>query len=1788
MSQRTLTPPTNPHHSNPPPKKKQAEAEYSAAPGRLPYVNLRGDYLIGGLLAALSEGGDEPLEEVLAGMLLNAEPEASCAAARLLLASAPFYSDKAPPAPFHILREESAFERLIGWVGAEAPPATPAAGALRVFATGLMAVLLLERDVADYMVRTPIPFVLLKRLHAAPFAFYDNDGDDAGGGGGVPASVKGVTGPELARRGVQYGLACLTAMGEYQEMLTPFFQEETLGLDVVTQGLERPDLWCRLAAVELVSRLLAHKKFAMAFVQQARGVETIVALSVSPQAYQLHAALAMCLFGLASLANVMEEVCRLPPHTFHRLMAYAISLLRCPQEAAQKSVVLFFSMALAFRPVLQAFDAGDPMGGDGGSQSLYYGSQSQGGWSQSQELLDGGGGGGSSSLAITNNDGGSGGGLYCLLNLLRSGGVLSGAQGQHGAHGGPAVLSQRRGQLAHYTTLCLRHHLRVHLALLAAASSSSAEADAPPPPGAKRPRLNSQDLTAASTVPSSYFRPVEVDDAAADALLARVRSGALKLPPDWAPIHNLLHHRGLLVLLGVVAASNAAGAGSGARAGASETARFALDCLEMATLLPTALEDSCLVPVVDGRTGMQILLEAASGLAQRDADVMRGALRVLCNCVCPPGGVAALQQQQQQLQQQHPASRGPSPVPSAQQQQQRTAAGMGPEAAEDEKVRRAVRRDLRAKDGIKVLVALLRYRRCIHAADEVRALAARALLGLAQEAAIAQILEKMRLSLLLSEVVRAGPVLDQRGAVTAPGGAAGGVGPGDHYATLRAAAMQLIARITGRPASAVSHSDAMDPASWKLEKASIVARTPVTYDPQDLLLLIHHHLQAQGLHRAARVLEAEAGLPGVGSGAEDGGEGAAGSGGHGQGVGAVNDDAAAQVAASGVLSSASACAARIEAAGGGGKEGTGMDVVGAEGEEQPLARTTSLAMQSPELVAAPVKAGGGNGRRSGGGGGKATAAAAAGAKPHTPPAVATALTSPAGHGSKGITPGRGALKRSFADVVTSPTSATSVGAKQQSQQQQQQQQSQLAAAGALPALTVARRSSLDHVPRAGSGGGAASQGACTPASTATTSATVTTAGGGGGGGGGYVGAGAGLRRLSTSSALPHRTSRLFPAGLSLRRSGSSGYGLNLRAAASPAAAGAGAWPTATPSLLGLPSPFTTHKLVAPPSTVVVGGGGNGLGRRGGLAPAPATTLDKIVVQYLRRQHEQCPNPICALPPFSLTLPHRCPEPPPTGAAANVSRRLLQRQTLPPYGGYQGRNLTRSLVFSRFRPWRSYRDEAGRALTCTAFPHGAPGRLWAGNEDGTIHLFNVWTSEVERSWECHPFRVSSLATGPDAHRPLLLSCASEWDLEELHSETCLWGGRDLHAPLLRLPGLRAAVFDAAGTRLAGLLSDNAAQVYDAEVGTALRTLRLTDALGEGGSGVPLPRGAPSPVSPATGTAAGGARTPNVCFSRADGHLVLSDGVLWDVRSPASTVVHRFDRLSSGGGNFGAFHPNGHDALIDGTVWDLRTHGLRTMVPGVERCAFKFSACGEVIYAYRPGGPEAQAEEEAFGGRANKRGSGREATTCVQVLDAQDYHTIHVHETERRVLDVAVDDVDLYLSIVEGSATPVGPFLADDALCRLYEVGRRRPDEADSDLDDAHSSEDEDDDEWRDEEEEGSDSELDFDILNAQESAGEETDATGESGGGGGGGDDEEEDGSGIEGGDGESTGGEGSEVDESSADSASSGSESQSEEEDSGDDEAMALQWLLNQRGSDDSEEDDESYHGEDSDLDEQF
>lgn len=135
-----------------------------------------------------------------------------------------------------------------------------------------------------------------------------------------------------------------------------------------------------------------------------------------------------------------------------------------------------------------------------------------------------------------------------------------------------------------------------------------------------------------------------------------------------------------------------------------------------------------------------------------------------------------------------------------------------------------------------------------------------------------------------------------------------------------------------------------------------------------------------------------------------------------------------------------------------------------------------------------------------------------------------------------------------------------------------------------------------------------------------------------------------------------------------------------------------------------------------------GGGGGGSSSSGGFGGSSGvfgggsfadgstisgnTALDTIVTSFLRNQHERCPDPVCVLPPLSLSEPHRCPERTPAGAMGagappNVTKRVFARQAVPPVGGRGGARLQRAFVHSRFRRYRSIQDP-DHVITASTF------------------------------------------------------------------------------------------------------------------------------------------------------------------------------------------------------------------------------------------------------------------------------------------------------------------------------------------------------------------------------------------------------------------------------------------------------------------------------------------------------
>ncbi|KAL4564995.1 hypothetical protein LXL04_029076 [Taraxacum kok-saghyz] len=418
------------------------------------------------------------------------------------------------------------------------------------------------------------------------------------------------------------------------------------------------------------------------------------------------------------------------------------------------------------------------------------------------------------------------------------------------------------------------------------------------------------------------------------------------------------------------------------------------------------------------------------------------------------------------------------------------------------------------------------------------------------------------------------------------------------------------------------------------------------------------------------------------------------------------------------------------------------------------------------------------------------------------------------------------------------------------------------------------------------------------------------------------------------------------------------------------------------------------------------------------------TLDSIVVNYLKHQHRQCPAPITTLPPLSLLHPHVCPESKRSlDAPSNITARLNTREFRTMYGGIHGSRRDRQFVYSRFRPWRTCRDENGILLTCITFL-GDSSQIAAGSHSGELKVFDSNNNNMLESSPGHQFpltMVKSFISG-DTQTQLLLSSSSH--------DVRLWDAPSVSAgPKYSFDGIKAATFSHCGTMFAALsaeLSRREILVYDVQ--TCKSDLKLTD--------------------PSFSGSSKGHAYSQVHFSPSD-IMLLWNGVLWDRRVPGP--VHRFDQFTDYGG--GGFHPAGNEVIINSEVWDLRNFRLLRSVPSLDQTVITFNTRGDVIYAILRRNLEEVTS--AFHTRRVKH----PLFSAFRTIDAVNYSDVATCPVDRCVLDFATEPTDSFVGLVT----------MDDqdemySSARVYEIGRRRPTDDDSDPDDAESEEeDEDDDE-----------------------------------------------------------------------------------------------------------------------------
>ncbi|KAG9443968.1 hypothetical protein H6P81_015308 [Aristolochia fimbriata] len=568
----------------------------------------------------------------------------------------------------------------------------------------------------------------------------------------------------------RYCIQSLEILGEYMEALGPVLHEK--GVDVCLAVLQRHskhketlnDFKLLPEVLKLICALATHRQFAALFVDRG-GMQKLLAV---PRDSQTYTGLSLCLLTIGSLQGIMERICALPSHVVNQIVELALQLLECPQDQARKNAAVFFAAAFVFRAVLDSFDT-------------------QGGIKKMLNLLHG-----AASVRSGNNSGALG--SQSNVSTLRNDRL-------------PAeVMTASEKQIAYHTCVALRQYFRAHLLLLV---------------DSLRPNKNYRSVARNATSARAAYKPLNISNEAMEAIFLQIQRDR-KLGPafvraPWPVVDKFLESNGHVTLLELCQAPTV-------ERYLHDLAQYALGVLQIVTLVFRGRKKILDATLSNGRVGMAVILDVASGAGYVDSEVIQPALSLLVNLVCPPSSNSL---------------KPPSPA-----QGQQT--GL---AAQLEQGYRQAREAVRANNGIKVLLHLLHPRIVTPALDCLRALACGVLLGLARDETIAHILTKLQVGKKLSELIRDS------------GSQASGTEQGRWHSELAQVALELIGIVTnsGR-ASTLAASDAAAPTLRRIERAAIAAATPITYHSRELLLLMHEHLLASGLTNAAAALQKEAQL----------------------------------------------------------------------------------------------------------------------------------------------------------------------------------------------------------------------------------------------------------------------------------------------------------------------------------------------------------------------------------------------------------------------------------------------------------------------------------------------------------------------------------------------------------------------------------------------------------------------------------------------------------------------------------------------------------------------------------------------------------------------------------------------------------------------------------------------------------------------------------------------------------------------------------------------------------------
>ncbi|XP_076233650.1 lisH and WD40 domain-containing protein mahjong [Calliopsis andreniformis] len=294
----------------------------------------------------------------------------------------------------------------------------------------------------------------------------------------------------------------------------------------------------------------------------------------------------------------------------------------------------------------------------------------------------------------------------------------------------------------------------------------------------------------------------------------------------WPPVEELYRLGGITLLLQIIAFAREWNySGRVHTTSSAETVRSCLDVIAICSVVPKVMLLLCErvdMPDMSMTMAINLLLAAAECEIIADPDVQRAALRAVINCVCAPinrigGNVARY-----------------------------SVTGSAKKKANinnSEELIQKIWESVRSNNGIMVLLQLMMVKTPITDADSIRALACRALAGLARSEKVRQIISKLpmftdgQIQALMKD-----PILQEKR---------------QEHVTFQKYALELMERVSGK-AKPTGAEYEISLAS--LHRANVVAQTRIQYNEQQLNQLIYQHLVSKGLTETAATLHKEASL----------------------------------------------------------------------------------------------------------------------------------------------------------------------------------------------------------------------------------------------------------------------------------------------------------------------------------------------------------------------------------------------------------------------------------------------------------------------------------------------------------------------------------------------------------------------------------------------------------------------------------------------------------------------------------------------------------------------------------------------------------------------------------------------------------------------------------------------------------------------------------------------------------------------------------------------------------------